>query len=98
MQEHRNVNRERLLSRMVPVEMIRPILDADEPEKAFYAQWVLREAYVKWTGQGLSRDLRTIPMEEGTSMMLDLEPGYSAAVWSRYPMELTMQEENVTLP
>ena len=97
-QEHRNVNRERLLSRMVPVEMIRPILDADEPEKAFYAQWVLREAYVKWTGQGLSRDLRTIPMEEGTSMMLDLEPGYSAAVWSRYPMELTMQEENVTLP
>ncbi len=97
-QEHRPVNRERMLSRMVPAELIRPILDADEPEKAFFAQWVLREAYVKWTGQGLSRDLRTIPMDEGTSMMLDLEPGYSAAVWSQHPMKLTMQEETINLP
>ena len=97
-QEHRKVNRERMLSRMVPAEMVRPILDCDDPEQAFFSQWVLREAYIKWTGQGLSRDLRTIPMEEGTSMMLDLEPGYSAAVWSQDPMELEMQEEEVRLP
>ena len=62
--------------------MIREILDADEPEKAFFTQWVLREAYIKWTGEGLSRDLRTISLEEG-SIYLELEEGYSGAVWSQ---------------
>ena len=33
--------------------------------KPFFAQWVLREAYIKWTGEGLSRDLRTISMDKG---------------------------------
>ena len=45
-QEHTRVNREQMLSRMVPPEMIRPILDSDDPEKAFFAQWALREAYI----------------------------------------------------
>ena len=97
-QEHTRVNRERMLSRMVPPEMVREILDADDPEKAFFAQWTLREAYIKWTGQGLSRDMRTIPMDEGASMMLDLEDGYSAAVWSRHPMDIVMKRVEVKLP
>ena len=37
----------------------------------------LREAYIKWTGEGLSRDLRTISMDKGNYIMLELEPGYS---------------------
>ncbi len=64
-QVHKKVNYERMLERMVPADMIREILDADEPEKAFFTQWVLREAYIKWTGEGLSRDLRTISMDKG---------------------------------
>ena len=64
-QIHKKVNYERLLERMVPADMIREILDADDMEKAFFAQWVLREAYIKWTGEGLSRDLRTISMDKG---------------------------------
>ena len=48
-QIHKKVNYERLLERMVPADMIREILDADDMEKAFFAQWVLREAYIKWT-------------------------------------------------
>ena len=63
--------------RQVPADMIREILDADDMEKAFFAQWVLREAYIKWTGEGLSRDLRTISMDKGNYIMLELEPGYS---------------------
>lgn len=34
-QIHKKVNYERMLERMVPEEMIREILDSDEPEKAF---------------------------------------------------------------
>ena len=84
-QQHRKANYERMLERMVPQDMIREILDADEPEKAFFTQWVLREAYIKWTGEGLSRDLRTISLDEGSYILLDLGEDYSGAIWSQDP-------------
>ena len=83
MQIHKKVNYDRLLERMVPADMIREILDADDMEKAFFAQWVLREAYIKWTGEGLSKDLRKISLDKGSYLMLELEEGYSGAVWLR---------------
>ena len=97
-QIHKEVNYERMLERMVPGNMIREILEADDPVRAFYAQWVLREAYIKWTGEGLSRDLRTIPMDSGFSLMLEMEEGYSGAVWSQDPMELRWEHTEVKLP
>lgn len=97
-QEHRKVDYEHLLERMVPAEMIREILESDNVENAFFTQWVLREAYIKWTGEGLSRDLRTIPMESGFYFLLDLEEGYSGAIWSENPMELRWEHVEVTLP
>ena len=58
-------NIKRILERTVPADLARQILDSPNTEKAFYTQWVLREAYVKWTGEGLSKDLRKINLEEG---------------------------------
>ena len=97
-QQHRKANYERMLERMVPQDMIREILDADEPEKAFFTQWVLREAYIKWTGEGLSRDLRTISLEEGSYILLDLGEDYSGAIWSQDPLELQWEHVDVQLP
>lgn len=97
-QVHRAANYERMLERMVPPQMIRRILEADEPEKAFFTQWVLREAYIKWTGEGLSRDLRTIPMDSGHYTLLDLEPGYSGAVWAAEAMEIEWKYADAELP
>ena len=97
-QVHKKVNYERMLERMVPADMIREILDSDEPEKAFFTQWVLREAYIKWTGEGLSRDLRTISMEDGSYLMLELGEEYSGAVWSCKPLELRWEHAEVQLP
>ena len=82
---------------MVPADMVREILESDDMEKAFFAQWVLREAYIKWTGEGLSRDLRTIPMDKGNYMMLEMEPGYSGAVWSKDRLELRFEYEEIIL-
>ena len=65
-QEHKKVNYERMLTRMVPADMVREILESDQMEKAFFAQWVLREAYIKWTGEGLSKDLRKISLDKGS--------------------------------
>lgn len=97
-QVHREANYERILQRTVPKDMIPEILEADDPMKAFYTQWVLREAYIKWTGEGLSRDLRTIPLGgsasgeeagfEGWHTLLDFQEGYSCAVWSAFPLEI----------
>lgn len=97
-QEHKKVNYERMLNRMVPADMVREILESDQMEKAFFVQWVLREAYIKWTGEGLSKDLRKIPMDKGSYMMLEMEEGYSGAVWSRDPLELRWVHEEIQLP
>lgn len=96
-QIHKKVNYERILERLVPADMVREILEADDMEKAFFAQWVLREAYIKWTGEGLSRDLRTIPMVKGNNMMLEMELGYSGAVWSKDDLELRFEYEDIIL-
>lgn len=97
-QIHRTVKYERMLKRMVPEKMIEDIRNSPDPEKAFFEQWVLREAYIKWTGEGLSRDLRTISMDSGVHVMLEMEPGYSGAVWSALPMELRWECVETELP
>ena len=90
-QEHRNVKYEMLLRRMVPEPMIREILEGGNTEEEFFTQWVLREAYIKWTGEGFSHDIRTISMDEGSSCLLEVDEGYSAAVWSMDPLNLRME-------
>ncbi|MBQ1312918.1 MAG: 4'-phosphopantetheinyl transferase superfamily protein [Blautia sp.] len=96
-QKHEDRNMLGILRLVVPEKMIREILDGPDPEKAFYVQWVLREAYIKWTGEGLQKDMRTIPMEQGTSLLLDLEDGYSGAVWSEKPMEIEWKHTPLNL-
>ena len=82
---------------MVPREQYLEILSDINVEKKFFEQWVLREAYIKWTGEGLSRDLRTIPMDKGNYMMLEMKPGYSGAVWSKDDLELRFEYEDIIL-
>ena len=91
-QEHRSVRFEGILRRTVPEELAAEILSADNVEQAFYREWVRREAYIKWTGQGLSEDMRTLDMTLGCGQMLELENGYSGAVWSRSRLDLTFTE------
>lgn len=97
-QEHKPANYQRLLERMVPQEQISEILEAEDMVKAFYTQWVLREAYVKWTGEGFSKDFRKIPMDRGYYCLLELAEGYSGAVWSAAPLEIRTEYAEVSLP
>lgn len=96
-QVHRKANYERMLRRMVPEAQYAEILEGPDMEQKFFEQWVLREAYIKWTGEGLSRDLRTISMDEGSCMFLDMEEGYSGALWAMNPMEISWKFEDIIL-
>jgi len=98
-QKHRPVNMELTLRRMLPEQEKERILALDEAKKEqeFFRQWVLREAYIKWTGEGLSRDLRTISMEDGWHEELTMPEGYSGAVWAKEPLEITWKQVEVRL-
>lgn len=97
-QEHRELDYEKGLQRLVPASMLRDILESDHVKEAFYDQWVLREAYMKWTGEGFSRDPRTIPMDRGSYAMLEMEPGYSGAVWSEKPLDIRWERLEISIP
>lgn len=97
-QVHKEVNYERMLKKMVPEQRKQEILQSPDREKLFFEEWVLREAYVKWTGQGLSRNFCTIPMNEGWHTLLEIEPGYSMAVWAKDKMEINKKYVQITLP
>ena len=93
----RNVRMKRILERTVPADLARQILDAPDSGKAFYTQWVLREAYVKWTGEGLSRDLRKIDLDEGWYELLSMNTRSSVAVYAASPMEMEWKKAEITL-
>ena len=96
-QEHREAKYERILDRLVPAEMVPKILESENMVKEFYDQWVLREAYIKWTGEGFSRELKTIPMDRGGYAFLDIDQDYSCAVWAGETPEIIVKQVEVSL-
>ena len=99
-QIHRTVNYDRTLRRMVTEKEREEILKRPDLEQEFFRQWVMREAFIKWTGEGLSRDLRKISVKEGVCRFLNLpekEKGYSCALWSADPMEITWKYADIIL-
>ena len=87
-QEHRKAKYDRMLKRMVPESRRLEILGSPRLEQEFFREWAAREAYVKWTGQGLSMDFTRIPMEEGWHAVTEFRQGYTVAVWGREKMEI----------
>lgn len=90
-QQHKKANYKAMLKKMVPPEMLPQILEAEAVEQAFFDQWVLREAYIKWTGEGLSRDLRTISFEDGCYTLFRLEEKVSGALWAAEAAEISVK-------
>ena len=97
-QKHKEVPYEKMLLKLVPSEMIPEILEAEDVPEAFFRQWVLREAYTKWTGEGFYKDFRKIPMEKGHYEILDMVSGYSGALWSADPLEIRWEKVEISLP
>lgn len=96
-QIHKDADYGRFLERMVSEEEKKEILESRDVKKAFFEQWVLKEAYIKWTGEGFSRDLRTTGEDRGFHKLLEVEEGYSAALWCTVPVEIRWEYTEIVL-
>lgn len=92
-----NVKFEKALEKMVPFEQMEQILAQGDLAKAFYTQWVLREAYIKWTGEGFSKDFRLIDMNNGKHQLIEFASDYSCAVWSMSELKIRLEKVEIEL-
>ena len=60
-------------------------LKMDEQREYFFREWVLRESYIKWTGEGLSRDMRSLP-DDAWQALIPAPDGYKAAITAAVPL------------
>ncbi len=97
-QEHKAVNLPKMSEKVMGKEAAEKLLGEPNAQELFFDQWVLREAYIKWTGEGLSRDLRKIPMDQGSHSLLKLWEGYSVGIWSQDPLEIQLVHVEIKLP
>lgn len=91
-QKHKQVKLERMLGRLVPSEKKDQILSSDNPCQGFFDQWALRESYLKWTGEGFTKNPKDIPLDAGWHVLFSLDPDYSCALWGAQEMVIVLKE------
>lgn len=91
-QEKRITDIDKLGKKVFSVDEYRKFLASDDKQEEFFRQWVLKESYVKWTGEGLlRRDLKDLPMD-GWSQFLLIDMKYFCAVRAGLPLDLRVEE------
>ena len=66
-------------------------LVSHSPEEFFFRTWVMKESYVKWTGDGITRDLQSLPMD-GWHQFLYIDHRFATCVWAGIPLEVAVNE------
>lgn len=90
-QKKRITDVEKVGKRIFPPEEYRKFLMSERKQEEFFRQWVLRESYLKWTGEGLTKDLRELETE-GWHQFIHLDREYMCALWSQGPLEIRIKE------
>jgi len=57
----------------------------------FFRAWVMKESYVKWTGDGITRELQCLPMD-GWHQFLYVDHRFASCVWAKIPLEVVVTE------
>lgn len=75
----------RLLERTMNIREQEVIRSADDPEMAFADFWAQKESYLKWSGEGITRDLSKLSMEHAVMEEIPIEKGYVCQVCAAVP-------------
>ena len=85
-QEKSRMNTDRIAKKvMSPVEH-KKYLESSERQYFFYRVWVMKESYVKWTGDGITRELHSLPMD-GWHQFLYVDHRFASCIWAKMPLE-----------
>lgn len=90
-QEKRIIALDKLGRKVFSADEYREFLKSEEKQDVFFRQWVKIESYLKWTGDGMSSDIRDLPMD-GWYQFLHLNKDYICAIWAGEPLDIFMRE------
>lgn len=81
-QQHRPADLAKLSRQTLSKEEYEIWKRAQDPVSQFYDFWVKKESYLKWTGDGITKDLCSLKMQ-GAASVLPVPEGYSGALWTQ---------------
>lgn len=90
-QQKRIVDVTRVGKKIFSDEEYRKFLKSESMQDEFFRQWVLRESYLKWTGEGITKDLRELKTE-GWYQYIHLHRDYLCALWAGKPLDIHIKE------
>ena len=90
-QEKSRMNTDRIAKKVMSSAEHKKYLESSERQDFFYRVWVMKESYVKWTGDGITRELHSLPMN-GWHQFLYVDHRYASCVWAKMPLEVVAAE------
>ena len=90
-QEKEQINTDRIAKKIMSPGEYEKYLAGSERRDFFYRVWVMKESYVKWTGDGITRELRCLPMN-GWHQFLCVDTRCASCVWAEIPLEVVAAE------
>lgn len=90
-QEKEQINTDRIAKKIMSLGEYGKYLASSERQDFFYRIWVMKESYVKWTGDGITRELCSLPMN-GWHQFLYVDKRCASCVWAEIPLETAVAE------
>ena len=90
-QEKKQIHKDRVAKRILTSEEFEKYLAAPDRSELFFRIWVMKEARLKWTGEGITRELRGMPMD-GWHQFIHADRDYAACVWAQIPLKVIVTQ------
>lgn len=90
-QEKSRMNTDRIAKKIMSSAEHKKYIESSERQDFFYRVWVMKESYVKWTGDGITRELHSLPMN-GWHQFLYVDHRFASCIWAKMPLEVVVAE------
>lgn len=90
-QEKEQRNIDMVAEKILTPEEFANYLSAPDRRELFFRIWVMKEARLKWTGEGITRELRGMPMN-GWHQFIHVDREYASCIWAQIPLDVLVKE------